>query len=541
MPKKRAKGRRSADQGDGGEVQAPVVYVTAEAKAMVRQSLIVDRNLMIHKGKAFDKFMARFDKINEFHKLRNFLENQKNVLPNGYCVIERLSKMGHAQIQVALYNGTGWNDMSLKVIFAASKFKRNLTKVRERKAAAQAEQVDLTGLSAEEIEQLRLEYAAKEEQKRVLMNAGDSADEARRLQELEEVKAQLQRAKQQRIQEEKQLARERADREAERLQRLEDQAQLDRAARANAKRARDEAQAALGVVTGPGDQGRYDPNYSDFSGPDDSGYLEYGKARRQEAIVAAEKRRKQAVAIAKARRAKAMEDAEAQADKASVAAERMAVETASMRRWQSERQQAASSVAARRNQALRVGKARQAWQQEQAWLVKKDAGELAAEEEADQRQRLRRRVRSAATHTPRAQGRPSSAPAGGRPNQPLTAVPPSQGGVVQLSHPVVRYGSAQVFARTTPHPEVESFGRVGFCPSMHARPPSSARAGEASPRPGSATAKGAGFAGGGVDAPAWVTPLGKRLAQNRELIERRTASARGPKPRARPASARLNV
>jgi hypothetical protein len=72
--------------------------------------------------------------------MREFLENQRGVLPNGYCVRERLSKMGHAQVQVALYNGTGWNDLSIQVIVAASKFKRNLTKVRARKVAEQAEQ-----------------------------------------------------------------------------------------------------------------------------------------------------------------------------------------------------------------------------------------------------------------------------------------------------------------------------------------------------------------------------------------------------------------
>lgn len=77
-----------------------------------------------------------------------------------------------------------------------------------------------------------------------------------------------------------------------------------------------------------------------------------------------------------------------------------------------------------------MGKARVAWQQEQVWLVQKDAALLAREQEQQQRQRLRRRVRTAPTHTPRAQGRPASAPAGGRPNQPLTAVPPSEGGVV---------------------------------------------------------------------------------------------------------------
>ena len=56
-------GSRSPRAGAaGGDPPKPKVYVTAEAKAMVRQSLIVDRNLLVLKGKQFDKFMARFVK-----------------------------------------------------------------------------------------------------------------------------------------------------------------------------------------------------------------------------------------------------------------------------------------------------------------------------------------------------------------------------------------------------------------------------------------------------------------------------------------------
>ena len=536
---KKAGGKRAG--GKGKAQAAPKVYVTAEAKAMVRQALMVDRHLLLHKGKAFDRFIARFEKIDEFPKMRDFLEAKKGVLPNGYCVRERLSEMGHAQIQVALYNGTGWNDLSIGALLAMSKFNSKLTKARAAMAAAAAAaEAEAEGQQHDEqlAEQPAEAAEAAEAATRQLAGLSEeaaaeeaSADEARAQEDSQRLgeEAAAAEASAARAQEEKKSLRsqrrqEEEARDAERLRIREQQEQARRQKAVLAQKLREQSSAGPAIVDSGGPATSRKPDYKDYSGPDDAAFSkEYGAKRRAEAIAAAENRRSRAVELAKQRREKAVAEAEALATKTEEAAEALAAETAAMRQRNAEKRRAASHLAARRNAAQKIGRARVAWQQEQTWLIAKDAAINAAEQEAEQRQRLRRRVHSTTTHPSARPQRPSSAPAGGRPNRPLSEVPASEGGIIQLNHPVLRYGSRHVFSHAEQaagnygvyaggeqeqeqeQERTTSVVRTGFCPSTP-RPPSTRPHGGHGGRPTSATtSRAVDPAGAGSSVtPAWA-------------------------------------
>eukprot|EP01043_Picozoa_sp_COSAG02_P057684 COSAG02_NODE_7046_length_3212_cov_2.903951_2_plen_580_part_00 len=572
MPKAR---RRRKAGGKGDQAAAEVVYVTAEAKAMVRQALVVDRQLLIHKGKAFDKFMAKFDKIDEHQAMRDFLERPQ--LPNGYCVRERLSAVGHTQVQVALYNGTGWKDLSVGAMLAVTKFSHKLVRMRqsrqtgeadgclpnkessapgnEEEAAAAAEEEEekkdeedddedekgeemeevgeeaaQNGLSSDAVEQQRLEYDAAEQSKDDKLRDEAAAEQAAAI-------AREARKKKERLRREKQVAADTAL-EAERLQRLRQQDELRRQKAALLQTSRESAVVEVTVV----DSGRMHmyiakPEYKDYSGPDDVGIAkEYGANRRVEAAAAAEKRRTRARQLTAQRHAQVTAEANVQATKSQQAAEALAAAETAARLQRHEKRRAASEIAARKNAAQRIGRARVAWQREQTWKAAQAAAAIAADQDAEHRQRLRRRVQSVSTHPSARVRRPASAPAGGRPNPPRSQVPADEGGATQFNHPVVRYGSRQIVV-TSGQLYGDNTGsatiRTGFRPSTPC-PPSARPDGHQRLAATDAAIAGIGTEGSS-NTSAWVTPLGKRLAHNRALRDR--ANEQDERPRPRPASA----
>lgn len=537
--RRRGKAAVGDDEGEG-ESGGESVAVTPQTKAMVRQALLVDRHLLVHKGKAFDKFMAKFDKIEDFQKMRDFLEAKQ--LPNGYCVRERLSQMGHAQVQVALYNGTGWKDLSLGAVLAMSTFKRKLRQRRkagQQRSSKEKHDENSAGPEDEEAQTVQTAPAHPQEQEQEVCGvaaqtklASDSVEQHR----LDSDAAEM--AKHDKIHEEavadhvaaikaqQQAKIQRIERNAELLRRVSEQEDARQQKAAVLQNTRDNAMVNVTIV----DSGRMDwhsttPEYQDCSGPDDASIArEYGTRRRVEAAAAAEKRRARAVQLAEQRRAQAAVDTQAIAMKIQQAAEALAADAAAVRLKNEKKLWAASQIAAQKTAAQKIGRARVAWQQEQAWKTARDSAAITLDHEAAQRQRLRHQVQSVPTNVSgrRALGRrPASAPVGGRPNPPRSKVPVDKGGASKLNHTVVRYGSCDVGGHHR--------NSTGFSPSTPRPPP----AGPVSH--GRAAAICASVASGGPSARRWSTPLGKRLAQNRAIRER--ANEQQQRPRPRPASA----
>lgn len=252
----------------------------------------------------------------------------------------------------------------------------------------------------------------------------------------------------------------------------------------------------------------------------------------------------QAARLDEQRRAKALKEAQAVAAKSQQAADAMAADDAAMRLRREDKLRVASCVAARRNAAQQICRARVAWQQEQKWKIANDAAAIVEEQEAAQRQHLRRRVLSVSTRPSARPRRPASAPllapAGGGPNPPRTQVPAHKGGAAQLSHSVVRYGSRRVVVVSSGHlsgdgnrPHMPATVRTGFRPSTPRRPPARSGGHRRTTAPMSAIAASIISNNFG-----WVTPLAKRLAHKRVLGERANGQT-NVRPRPRPAAAEI--
>jgi len=272
---------------------------------------------------------------------------------------------------------------------------------------------------------------------------------------------------------------------------------------------------------------------TDYSGGADDAYIarDRGLIRRVKA---------QARRLAEQRRVAALAEAHAVAMKSQQAADAMAADDAAMRLQREQKLRAASCVAARKNAAQQIARARVAWQRDQTWKIANDAAAIVAEQEAAQRQRLRRRVLSVSTHPSARPWRPASAPAGGRPNPPRAQVPAHEGGAAQLSHSVVRYGSRRIVVVSSgqlsgdgDRPNTPATVRTGFRPSAPRRPPA---------RPGGhrSTAESISAIAEAIlsNNPGWVTPLAKRFAHKRALRERANGQ-KNERPRERPAAAEI--
>ena len=95
----------------------------------MRRALTIDR----HRFGVYDKqaasIMERFERIGTVVEMRQFLEDERVLA--GCCLRQRLSELGHAAVQVALYNGRGWKDLSIMSLAAAARFKRTVSRRRE--------------------------------------------------------------------------------------------------------------------------------------------------------------------------------------------------------------------------------------------------------------------------------------------------------------------------------------------------------------------------------------------------------------------------